>query len=237
MEQDNKKKIKILTSWDDAGQSDMILADMLIRYKIPSVFYIPSPDYALLSRTDIKKLGGAYDCDLCNKTKTLFDIGAHTMTHPQDLKKLNYTDLTYEINESKKYLEELIKRPVTKFCYPRGRFDTRVKYYVKQAGFTEARTTRVLNTDFPEDPLETDTSVHVHPERKEYNGMTWHETAVLLFDKVLREGGRFELWGHSFEIYEKYHQEEFLDDFLSYMDDEMRKIKYPRDISIEYYKK
>lgn len=227
-----KKKIKILTSWDDADQLDLTLADMLLKYEIPAVFYVPVKTRDL-EDSQLRKLAGTEpNCDICEKTKRLFEIGCHTMTHPEDLKKLSDKELKYEIEESKKALEYLIHRPVTKFCYPKGKFDERVKEVVMRAGFKEARTVRVLNTKFPKDPLETNTSVHIHPDRKEYEGRSWKEVAEELLEEVLEEGGRFEVWGHSQEL-EKFHQWEFLDDFLWYCNKKLKEIDYPRDIGKE----
>lgn len=101
---------------------------------------------------------------------------------------------------------------------------------MKEAGFKEARTVRALNIEFPDDPYETDPTIHIHPNKREYkDGKTWIHYGHSLFDQVIQEGGRFELWGHSWEV-EKYNMWEFLDDFLGYMDDEMKKINYPRKI-------
>ena len=70
-----------------------------------------------------------------------------------------------------------------------------------------------MHTDFPNDPYKTHTSVHIHPERREYGSRSWIEIGDELLDKVCREGGRFEIWCHSWEI-EAYNQETFLEDFL-----------------------
>ncbi|MHA1225156.1 MAG: polysaccharide deacetylase family protein [Candidatus Hodarchaeales archaeon] len=221
----NGKKIKILSSWDDGNQLDMTLADLLLEYKIPSIFYIPAN--CDLTEGQIRCLAGVGSCSLSKKMKGLFEIGSHSLSHPEDLKKLDDRKLTEEIAGSKVYLEQIIEMPVTKFCYPSGRYDDRVKEKVKLAGFKEARTVDVLNIKFPKDPFMTKPTIHVYPERKEYGDKTWIDYAHQLFDKVIEEGGRFELWGHSYEI-ELYNQWEFLEDFLWYMDKRMKEINYPR---------
>jgi len=209
-------KRKILVSVDDGSVLDLRLSGLFKKYKIPAVFYI-APNYSDLLDEEIKEIS------------TLFEIGAHTMNHPPDLKRLDKKQLDSEVFGSKAYLEDVIKKPVTKFCYPRGRHNQQVKDTVKLAGFKEARTTIVLSTDFPKDPFETNTSIHVHPNRKEYKDSNWVELGYKLFDKVIKEGGRFEMWMHSWEI-EKYNLWMFVDDFLWYMDDEMKKINYKRKI-------
>ena len=225
------KEIKIITSWDDGHQLDLQLGDLLLKYNIPAVFYV-APEYSQLLGTQVRMLAnsGPEGCLTCKDKGGLFEIGAHTLTHPQDLKLLSDNEATKEIAGSKTSLEQTIGKPVTKFCYPRGRFDARIKVVVKSCGLIEARTTKVMNTSFPEDPFETDPSIHIYPDRKEYKGLSWHEMADILFNNVLDNGGRFEIWGHSWEI-EKYNMWEFLEDFLCYMDDKMEEINYPRKVN------
>lgn len=224
------KKVKILTSWDDGGQLDLKLGDMLFKYRIPAVFYIPSR-FTALHPNQIKAIAGEKEgCSSCAQRKELFDIGAHTLTHPEDLKTLSQTKLELEIKKSKKELEKLVGREVTRFAYPSGRYNERVKKVVKDAGFKMARTVKPLNIEFPKDPFETHPTIHVHPHKEHYKGKTWVEWADKLFNKVLEEGGRFEIWGHSFEL-EKYNMWEFLEDFLAYMDDRLEEENYPRNIN------
>jgi len=228
-------KRKILVSVDDGSVLDMDLADMLHKYKIPAIFYI-APTYSDLQAHQIRCLAGVGNCELSRKLDGLFEIGSHTMTHPPDMKTLSDKQLKEELVESKKFLEMLIqgKKKVTKFCYPKGKFDKRVKKAVKKAGYLEARTVRSLSIEFPEDPFEIETTVHAHPEKYqdsktpvELRGKSWKEIADILLDKVIKEGGRFELWMHSWEL-EKYNQWEFLEDTFAYMDDKMSSIDYPR---------
>lgn len=222
-----EKKIKIIASFDDGSKNDLELAKMLKKHKIPAIFYIPGN--CDLTENQIRYLATG-QCEKCGKpSQWLFKVGAHTMSHPEDLKRLEDDKLMWEIEESKKMLEDITGKEVDNFCYPGGRFDNRVRDYVRAAGFKEARTTLVMNTDFPENPFEIKTSIHIHPDRKEYKGKTWIEIGYELLDKVIREGGRFEIWGHSWEI-EKYNQEEFLDDFLGYLDYKMIEIDYERKI-------
>lgn len=225
---DADKKIQILASWDDGDTLDLGLADLLLKYEIPSVFYIPQN--CGLNSHQIKMIAGQnVSCLTCKKAQTLFDFGAHTVSHPEDLKLLSDEEIRKEVLDSKVWLEGIIGRPVTRFAYPSGRYNERVKEIVKECGLLEARTASGLNIAFPKDPFETRPTIHVRPDKEYYEGKVWVEWAHELFDRVINEGGRFELWGHSWELFE-YHQEDFLEDFLSYMNERMRLIKYPRRI-------
>lgn len=72
------------------------------------------------------------------------EIGAHTISHPI-LTKLSDKDALYEMAESKRELEAIIKRPVRYFAYPNGKvgmdFDERHVAMARQAGFAAAFTT------------------------------------------------------------------------------------------------
>ena len=225
----NKKKIKILCSVDDGAATDLGLGDLLLQYRIPTVFYIPT-NVTDLSHKDIRCLAGRGHCPIVKKTKGLFTVGSHSVNHPHGFGKLSDEVLFKEASESKKELENIIGAPVTRFCYPHGNYSDRAMEIIKKAGYKEARTTEILSIDFPENPFKTVTSVQVSPIRSEYGEIkTWVEWGEELFEKVIKEGGRFEIWLHSRDI-EKFHQEEFLNVFLEYMDEQMTAINYKREI-------
>uniref|UniRef100_A0A6M3LXI1 Putative polysaccharide deacetylase n=1 Tax=viral metagenome TaxID=1070528 RepID=A0A6M3LXI1_9ZZZZ len=221
-----KKKTYVIASVDDGDRLDMAVADMFLKYRIPAVFYI-APEYSDLSDTQVKRLAGIgpKGCSLCKQMGELFEIGAHTMTHPRDLKELSDDEVRAEVLCSKEYLEKITSKPVTKFCYPRGKYDDRIKRIVKECGFEEARTVKIFNTDFPKDPFETHASIHIHPARAEYGDRSWMEYGHELLEKVLKKGGRFEVWMHGWEI-DKFNHWEFVDDFLWHMRDQMDEYNY-----------
>ncbi len=181
------KQIELVTSWDDGCLSDFKLAELLKRYKIPAIFYIPVR--CELSKYDIKVL--ARD----------FEIGGHTINH-KILRGLHPDEVYCELKDSKDYLEDLTGQEIRSLCYPRGRYDQRVINIAKEVGYKEARTTKVLNIFKPTDPFEIETSIHVY-NRKEYNGTYWLDMAKSLFQKATRQHQKynyFHLWGHSWEI-------------------------------------
>lgn len=70
----------------------------------------------------------------------LVEIGAHTMDHSY-LRGLSKERVKYEVEESKKYLENIINSRIVSFAYPYGVFDNQAISIVKEAGFTSAVTT------------------------------------------------------------------------------------------------
>jgi peptidoglycan/xylan/chitin deacetylase (PgdA/CDA1 family) len=63
--------------------------------------------------------------ELSSIDSSLVTIGSHTVTHPI-LTTLTAGELSYEICESRRWLEEKLKRPIEHFCYPNGAFNEAV---------------------------------------------------------------------------------------------------------------
>jgi peptidoglycan/xylan/chitin deacetylase (PgdA/CDA1 family) len=78
-----------------------------------------------------------------NMAEHRIEFGAHTMSHPILSRVLEQSALRYEIEGSKKRIEQELQSPVAHFCYPNGDHDARVVQEVKQAGFKSAVTTEL----------------------------------------------------------------------------------------------
>jgi peptidoglycan-N-acetylglucosamine deacetylase len=195
--------MNIITTWDDGGLLDYKIVDLLLRYDLPGIFYIPT--ICELLPMDIKRM---YDQG--------FEIGGHSTSHPSNMRLLHPEEQYSEIIMNKVWLENIIGTTVTKFCHPRGRFDDVTIDILKKIGFTEARSTLVLNTDEPIDQYRIKTTVHVFNNRVEYKGLNWYDIAKSSFDLAKSKNGYFHLWGHSWEI-DIYDEWENLERFLKYM--------------------
>lgn len=180
-------KFKFITSWDDGGMLDLSLAEILKKYEIPAIFYIPT-------NCEIKK------SDIFNLNLAGFEIGGHTVSHPQDMKTLEPARQYAEIKENKEWLEDIIDEKIISFCYPKGRYNEGTIEQVKKAGFLEARTTLVGNYHEPDDPYRIAPTVHVYPDRKEYAGAGFLNYAKNAFIQAQRKGNYYHIWGHSWEI-------------------------------------
>lgn len=200
------KKYIITTSWDDGQKTDLKIVDLLRKYKIPGTFYIVV-DW-------VDKEGFLTWGDVKDIWKHGWEIGSHTMTHPEDLKKLYDEDLHYEIQSSKDIIENILGRQISKFCYPKGRADERVKSFVAQAGYIEARGTGKPGIIEARDKLYLPGTIHVF-QRKEYGNKSILDFAREIIDKVKREGGYCNIWGHSKEL-EKYGLFGILEEILKY---------------------
>ncbi len=83
---------------------------------------------------------------------------------------------------------------------------------VREVGFEEARTTKVGIVEFPPDPFEVHTTVHVY-QRSEYDRKPWLEYAI---DILKTNPIYFHLWGHSWEI-EKFDLWDELEKLFKYL--------------------
>lgn len=190
--------ISITASFDDGSIFDLRTADLMQRYNIQTTFYIPVNWRKYLIQKGIEPLGE----DDAHSIAKDFVIGSHGVDHHL-LTKVDHNTIVHEVVESRKALQDMFGQPITKFCYPRGYYDDRVRQIVKDAGYSSARTVRVGFLGVPEDPLQTDTAVHVGYDRKEYK-TDWLTYAETLLARAVEQSAyrpvRFHFWGHSEEI-------------------------------------
>ncbi|MEX2574293.1 MAG: polysaccharide deacetylase family protein [Balneolaceae bacterium] len=74
------------------------------------------------------------DWQILEARKNGFEIGAHSMNHP-DLSDFGLRKIREEIVRSRQTLEYLLGEPVHSFAYPHGLLDTRIESIVAEAGF------------------------------------------------------------------------------------------------------
>jgi peptidoglycan/xylan/chitin deacetylase (PgdA/CDA1 family) len=203
----------VTTSWDDGHPCDLRLAEALAKSGLPATFYVP-----LFGENGRPVLGSAALRSLAKKG---FEIGAHTVTH-QTLPKLDGAGLSREVCGSKQLMEDQLGEEVRMFCYPRGRYDSRVIDSVQESGFLGARTTRMFSQSLKFGRFEMPTSLQAYPhpsldylknlgKRGNLPGLAryfskygrcknWVEMGKTMFDDALQEGGIWHIYGHSWEL-------------------------------------
>ncbi len=201
------KVVYVTTSWDDGHRLDVRLAALLQKYGIKGTFYV-CPEDREFQREDLLSIE-----DLLSMSKD-FEIGGHTITHPH-LTKIPIAQADDEIALSKAYLEEILQREVTSFCYPYGDYNAEVKDIVKKYGYSMARTTKRYVFDIPQDLFAVPTTFHTYSHYSDLhkilplarfslhtmkNLWDWENLAITLFERTCQMGGVFHLWGHSWEI-------------------------------------
>ena len=233
------KAAVLTTSWDDGHKCDLKLARMLKEHGLRATFYVAPnnhefADQDLLTGPEIRDLGQD------------FEIGAHTMTHRR-LPAISEQEAAHEIVESKAVLEQITGNEIKVFCYPGGEYTKSHVQQVKDAGFRYARTVDRYRFGV-NDPYEAGTSIHVYNHRfdlwqmarfvkfrpiKLLNCTEWDVLAKTMFDQVMRKGGIFHIWGHSWEI-DEHHDWDRLQDVFRYISANPR-VSYVTNGELEAY--
>jgi peptidoglycan/xylan/chitin deacetylase (PgdA/CDA1 family) len=65
------------------------------------------------------------------------EFGSHSVNH-RHLDKISPEEIKFEVEESKKQIEDLLQKPCKTFCYPAGFFTEEAKRIVKNAGYIAA---------------------------------------------------------------------------------------------------
>lgn len=94
------------------------------------IIHVPGSHASVMSLRDMSLLG----------TNPLFSIGAHTVHHAM-LGQQGVEDQAFEVQESKKVIENLLGREVTGFAYPYGNYNAVTKSLLRNAGFRYAVST------------------------------------------------------------------------------------------------
>lgn len=203
----------VTTSWDDGDPQDLKVADLLRQRGILGTVYFPFIGYSgrrTLSPQDLRSL-----------VREGFEVGGHGMSH-NVLTGLRVKEIACEVGNCKRRLEDILGAPVRMFCYPKGRFNAQVLSRVRAAGYSGARTIRMAQQGLDFDPFKMPTSLQVFPNTKmDYvrnlarNGNipglfdyltqyirldSWVSMGKRLFDRMLKEGGVWHLYGHSWQI-------------------------------------
>lgn len=125
----------ILLTFDDGyGGHYQYVYPLLQRYRYPAVFSVYTKNLGI----DTGRSHVTWEQLKTMAQSPLVTIASHSLTHPQDLTKLSYTELQREIKESKQILERKLEEPIDYFTYPAGKHNDRVKDFVRQAGYVAA---------------------------------------------------------------------------------------------------
>lgn len=235
-------KIIVTTSWDDGAPEDIKILELLNKYNLRGTFYIPRNIHFEIEKR--KFLQTVSNKEILEIAKTQ-EIGAHTMNHVY-LNKLTNDEIVKEVRGSMEWLESLLKKEINMFAYPGGKFDDNIINIVKQCGFSGARTTEDFqifiknkflmpgtNHVYPNVPRGKNWSwlfivknyfkhlIRNYKNLKKFNLSIcalffWKTMAKRLFNYVLKNGGVYHLWGHSWEI-ERYGMWDDFEEVLAYI--------------------
>lgn len=138
-------KKPIVISFDDGVLDQYTNAlPILNAYKIQAIFFI-----------EIRNIGKADGMNWEQIRELISNgmtIGSHTINH-NDLTQMDEKTLAYEVEESKKILEQNLGIPIKFFAYPGGVYDQTAIEAVKKAGYVSAVNTvystiqKIVNPD------------------------------------------------------------------------------------------
>ena len=203
--------IKLTTSWDDGAPSDLKLAELLMKYSVSAIFYIP-----IKNSFGAKTLSAS---EIYNLSKH-FEIGGHTYNHVK-LTTIDKSLAKKEIEDGKHALEDIIQTSVKSFCYPCGLYNNNIVKLVKDVGFLKSRSARLLSfNDSSSDDFIQHPNLHFFPHsriidflhvlkqgdavsfRKRLSTFSYSHLELFKAYNTFA-GNQFHLWGHSWEV-EKY---------------------------------
>jgi peptidoglycan-N-acetylglucosamine deacetylase len=206
-------RVFVTTSWDDEDRSGLKVAETLSRYGLRGTFYVPTGKLGhdpFFTAADLRTLSAAG-----------YEIGAHTVSHAI-LTETGSEELRREVGDCKATLQEILGTEVGMFCYPKGRFNSEVVSAVERAGYRGGRGTQMLTSSATFNRFAMPTTVQAYPHRRSnyvrnlirlgafgallrsapdligFDG--WLELGKKSFDRVLRSGGVWHLYGHPWEI-------------------------------------
>lgn len=91
-----------------------------------------------------------------------FEIGSHGMTHSILIAEyMTEHKIIEELYNSKRWLEGITGKPVTTFCFPAGRYNSKVMELAKQVGYTS--TCLVIRNDNEKDIIPSFERIFVRP--------------------------------------------------------------------------
>ncbi len=203
----------ITTSWDDGHPLDLRLAEMLHRNNLKATFYIPRAiPSGVMSESQVRELSQS------------FEIGGHTLDH-LFLPTIPDAQANLQISGCKKWVEDTTGQSCRMFCPPAGKFTEAHRGMIAGAQFMGLRSVELLSLappmPVPGNLLQMPTTLQSYPhprktyiknaiKRKSWGSLVryvlhgapanWEKHAERLLQVVIKNGGVFHLWGHSWEI-------------------------------------
>lgn len=122
----------IIITFDDGHASNYTLAyPILKKYRFKATFFVTAgwvglPDY--LSWKQIREM-----------SDNGMEIGSHTLTHP-NLTELNPEQIEFELEKSKKILEDKLEKPINFLALPGSYYNSKIKKIAKEVGYVSVCT-------------------------------------------------------------------------------------------------
>lgn len=185
----------VLASWDDRSKTDLHIAELMAKYNIKTTFYWPS---MLEKAKDTAFVSSWLSERECKEIASRFTIGSNSVTK-KPMSKMSIPQVSIEINDSRRYWQDITGQDIESFAYPKKSTNTLIKALLKGAGYKTARTS-IPGLLLPgNDPYEIKCTVQVGIDRIEYGNKSWE----LFSDEMLanaEENSIFHIFGNSLDI-------------------------------------
>jgi peptidoglycan/xylan/chitin deacetylase (PgdA/CDA1 family) len=113
----------VAITFDDSYRDNLFAARVLAEHGLPATFFIPTKyvgtDLVFPWDIGLKKMANLTWDDIREMLALGHDIESHTVSHP-DLGVIDAAEVRTELADSKKKLEDALKRPVRYLAYPFG---------------------------------------------------------------------------------------------------------------------
>lgn len=196
----------LILSYDDGRTEDRQLVKLMNKYGLIGTFHLNSNKLGTngyLTKGEIKQLFAGHE------------VSVHSANHPA-LTTLSKIDVVYEVVEDRKELERLMGYPVRGMAYPFGNNNESVIDAIKGLGIEYARTVDdTYNFKIPENFLKWHPTVHQFAKAFwKVNDVENDKKELAQFYKLIndfistKELAVFDIWGHSWELGNKWDETE-----------------------------
>ncbi len=124
----------VLVTIDDGYKDALSVQKLFIKENIkPTLFVMSNTQVNRKELANNKKLLSVREMQTLSKSG--WDIGSHSATHA-DLSSLSQDQLQVEVVTSKSVLEKKLRKKITAFAYPKGRYTDDTVKMLKKAGYS-----------------------------------------------------------------------------------------------------
>lgn len=132
------KKSVCITFDDGYGDNFTNAYKILKKYSAKaSIFLIPNQDENYWEAKNTSHISKMLNKEQILQMRDIVEFGAHTSTHA-NLTAISIQQAKSEIENSKKDVENITKKPCLSFAYPYGKFNNEIVDLVDEAGFKNA---------------------------------------------------------------------------------------------------
>jgi len=189
------KRFAVTTSFDDGWTFDRRVVAAFNEWGLKGTFNLNSGKLQRTGKPAVESGNRTYlDASEVAELFAGHEVAVHSVTHPF-LDRLDASQITSEVLEDRKALEDLVGYPVRGMAYPYGAYNAQVIEVLRSLGIVYSRTVESASPCFPPvEPLAWPATAHQYATEP---------TVPERFQAFLANpwaSGVFYIWGHSYEF-------------------------------------